>query len=195
MTDFKLTAKQDEALSLFSRDAMFCLLYGGSRSAKTFTIVRTIVIRALAAAQSRHAIMRFRFNHVKSAIVYDTFPKVMKLAFPGCPYHLNKTDWLVSFPNGSEIWFGGLDDKERAEKVLGNEYATVFLSECSQISYSSFLIMVTRLAQVATYQRAGRTHNLRLKLFCDENPPAKGHWTHKLFIEGLDPDSKRPSRS
>ena len=53
---FKLTIKQEEALGLISSEALYLLLYGGSRSTKTFTIVRTIVWRALAVKNSRHAI-------------------------------------------------------------------------------------------------------------------------------------------
>jgi len=147
--DFKLTEKQDEALDIISSHPLFILLYGGSRSAKTFLNVWLIVWRALAVAKSRHAILRFRFNHVKSSIIYDTFPKVMSIAFPDCSYKLDKQDWYATFPNGSEIWFGGLDDKERTEKILGNEYATIFLNECSQISYASFLMLKTRLAQLS----------------------------------------------
>lgn len=188
---FKLTEKQNEAISLFSSPAMYVLLYGGSRSAKTFTILRTIIWRALAVPKSRHAVLRFRFNHVKASVVLDTFPKVMELCFPGCPYNLDKSDWYVKYPNGSEIWFGGLDDKERSEKILGNEYATILLNECSQISYGSYTTLLTRLAQQCYYERDGQEHELRLKLFLDENPPSKGHWTHKLFIENKDPDTKR----
>lgn len=189
---FKLTDKQEEALTLFGSRALYVLLYGGSRSTKTFTIIRTIVNRALAAPNSRHAIVRFRFNHVKASIVYDTFPKVMELCFAGCPYKLNKEDWFATLPNGSEIWFGGLDDKERTEKILGREFVTIFLNECSQISYSSFLIMITRLAQKVFYTRDGEQHEMRLRVFLDENPPMKGHWTHKLFMDRRNPDTKKP---
>lgn len=190
-SEFKLTKKQDEAIGLFASIALYILLFGGSRSTKTFTIIRTIVIRALAAPGSRHAIMRFRFNHVKASVIYDTFPKVMELCFPECPWKLNKEDWFVTFPNGSEIWFGGLDDKERTEKILGLEFVTIFLNECSQISYGSFLIIVTRLAQMVYYVRDGVRCEMRLRMFLDENPPMKGHWTHKLFIDKKDPDTKK----
>lgn len=189
---FKLTDKQGEAIQLFGSEALYILLYGGSRSAKTFTTIRTIVWRALAVAGSRHAVLRFRFNHVKTSVIHDTFPKVMKLCFPDCPYKLDKTDWFVEFPNGSQIWFGGLDDKERTEKILGNEYATIFLNEISQISYASFLIMITRLAQRCFYMKGDEQKELRLKFFLDENPPNKGHWSYKLFIEKKDPETKRP---
>ena len=130
---FALTAKQDEARDLFGSEAMYYLLYGGARSTKTFTLIRLVIVRALAAPGSRHAVLRFRFNHVKLSVILDTFPKVMELCFPDMTYVLSKSDWYVTFPNGSEIWFGGLDDKERTEKILGNEYATIFLNECSQI--------------------------------------------------------------
>lgn len=191
-TPFKLTEKQKEALGLFASDALYILLFGGSRSTKTFSIVRTIAIRALAAPGSRHLIARYRFNHVKTSVIHDTFPKMMSLCYPGLSYKLDKSDWYVEFPNGSQIWFGGLDDKERTEKILGNEYASIFLNECSQISYGSYLMLVTRLAQVCHYKRGEETKQLRLKMFFDENPPNKGHWTYKLFIENRDPDSKRP---
>jgi phage terminase large subunit-like protein len=195
--EFKLTDKQEEARALIASRALYILLYGGSRSAKTFLLIRQIVIRALASSNSRHAVLRFRFNHVKRSIIYDTFPKVMEMCFPGCPFHLDKSDWFVKFPNGSEIWFGGLDDKERTEKILGNEYATILINEASQVSYSSFLILFTRLAQTCTYmrngdERDGQIRQLRLKLFCDENPPNKGHWSHKLFIDKVEPNSNKP---
>lgn len=189
--EFKLTDKQQEAIHLFGSEATYLLLYGGSRSTKTFTILRTIVWRALAVKKSRHAVLRFRFNHVKASVIYDTFPKMMELCFPDCPYTLDKSDWFVTFPNGSQIWFGGLDDKERTEKILGNEYATIFLNEISQISYSSYLVILTRLAQKCMYKVGNKIKELRLKLFLDENPPTQGHWSHKLFIEKKDPQTKK----
>lgn len=191
-SDFKLTAKQLEALDIIKSRALYILLYGGARSAKTFLIIRGIVWRAVAVKGSRHLVARFRFNHVKASILYDTFPKVMNLCFPDCPYHLDKQDWFVTFPNGSEIWFGGLDDKERTEKILGNEYATIFLNEISQLSYGSYLTLLTRLAQKCHFMRDGQVHELRLKMFTDENPPSKGHWSHRLFIDNIDPETKRP---
>lgn len=188
--EFKLTVKQNQAIELFSGDALHILLYGGSRSTKTFTAVRTIVKRALGAPNSRHAIVRFRLNHVKQSIVYDTFPKVMLLCFPGTVYVLNKSDWFVEFPNKSQIWFGGLDDKERTDKVLGNEYVTIFLNEVSQISYGSYLTLITRLAQQCYYVQNGQKHLMRQKMYLDENPPSMGHWTYRLFIEGKEPLSR-----
>src|SRR3990167_5036939 len=92
---FTLTAKQQEAQKLLSGPATHLLLAGGSRSGKTALLVRNIVLRALKAPKSRHAIFRFRFNHVKASIGMDTFPKVMEMAYPGVKYTLSKEDWFV----------------------------------------------------------------------------------------------------
>lgn len=189
---FNLTEKQAEAQTMLSGDETHMMLFGGSRSGKTFLFCKAIATRALAAPYSRHAVLRFRFNAVKAAIVYDTWPKMMRLCFPGVNYELSKSDWFVTMPNGSEVWFGGLDDKDRTEKILGQEYATIFLNECSQIGYSARNIALTRLAQVCTYKSGGEEKNLRLKMYYDCNPPSQAHWTYQLFKRGVDPENKQP---
>lgn len=193
MQIFKLTEKQKKANEVFASKATHVMLFGGSRSGKTFLTIRAICIRAMKAPKSRHAVLRFRFNAVKASIIYDTFPKVMELCFPGIKCELNRTDWFVQFPNGSQVWFGGLDDKERTEKILGQEYATIFLNECSQIPWNARGIAVTRLAQNCTEHVEGREDRpLPLKMYYDENPPDKGHWSYRAFIQKMDPETKRP---
>jgi phage terminase large subunit-like protein len=189
----KLTAKQLAAQEVLAGDATHCMLFGGSRSGKTFLHVRNTAFRALKAPESRHAILRFRFNHIKASIVLDTFPKVMKLAFPGVEYELSKTDWFAKFQNGSEIWFAGLDDKERTEKILGQEYATLYFNECSQIPLLSVDTAITRLAQRAETVIQGRQGGLlKPRAYYDCNPPSKAHWTYKRFIQKIDPDTRQP---
>jgi phage terminase large subunit-like protein len=191
MSAFKLNAKQQEAQHILAGDATHLMLFGGSRSGKTFLLTRNVVMRALKAPNSRHAILRFRFNAIKSSVVMDTFPKVMQIAFPGVKYELNKTDWFAELPNKSQIWFGGLDDKERTEKILGMEFATIYLNECSQIPWGSVGIAVTRLAQKAEQVIAGRDPvTLKPRMYYDCNPPSKAHWTYKLFVEKRDPETK-----
>lgn len=181
---YETTEKQAEAVKLLCSKARNTLLYGGSRSGKTFTLVRALVVRSLK-TKSRHAILRKHFNHVKQAIWYDTLPKVMDLCFPQlremCRF--DKSDWFIKFPNDSEIWFGGLDDKERTEKILGKEYSTMFFNECSEISWDSLNTAKTRLAE---------KNDLINRFYYDCNPPKRSHWTYKVFIEGVDPRNDEP---
>ena len=188
----KLTAKQEEAQNVLAGNATHLMLFGGSRSGKTFLLTRNVVMRALKAPQSRHAILRFRFNAIKASIVMDTFPKVMSICFPGVNYTLSKTDWFAELENGSQIWFGGLDDKERTEKILGMEFATIYLNECSQIPQGSRDIAVTRLAQHVTQIIGNRQDKpLKPRMYYDCNPPSKVHWSYRMFVEKRDPETKK----
>lgn len=196
-TEFKLTPKQAEAVKVCA-SALYVMLFGGSRSGKTFILVRNIIVRALKAPGSRHCILRFRFNHIKSSIIFDTFPKVMSLCFPDITYKLDKQDWYAKLPNGSEIWFGGLDDKERTDKILGNEYVTIYLNECSQISWHAVNTVKTRLAQkimqfitVDAKAIGGMVQSiLEPRMYFDCNPPNKLHWSYLTFVKRVDVDTK-----
>ncbi len=184
---FVKTEKQKEACRVLNNHDE-TLLVGGSRSAKTSIIVRNMAMRAIK-IPSRHLIVRKSFNHVKTSIWYDTLPKVMKGFFPGMPYKENRTDWFITLPticgNESQIWFGGTDDKERVEKILGNEYSTIFANEVSQISYDAITTLRTRLAE---------NTGLSLKFYHDCNPPSKAHWSYQEFIEKLVPGTREESK-
>jgi predicted phage terminase large subunit-like protein len=177
-----LTPRQMIAEDLLNSASTHCMLFGGSRSGKTFLICRNIAGRAIK-VPSRHAILRFRFSHLHTSVIEDTWPKVLQLCFPNAGGKLDRQLWVYRFDNGSEVWFGGLDEKERTEKILGSEFASIFLNECSQIPLSSRKIAVTRLAQNTA---------LPLKMFYDCNPPSKRHWSHVYFVDKIDPDRHQP---
>lgn len=185
-----LTPKQEEANRLLGSAARYILLRGGSRSGKTFLLVRAVVTRALMGKDSRHLITRLHNNATRGSVFRQTFPEVMAKCYPGVPHKVQKAEMIAEFPNGSEIWFGGLDDKDRVEKILGQEYATIYANEVSQIPYPTVEILKTRLAQVVP--------GLRQKFYFDCNPPPRSHWTYKLFKAGIDPSTgdalKRPEQ-
>jgi phage terminase large subunit-like protein len=187
-----LTEKQVEGNRMLGSKLRHVLLAGGSRSGKTFVLCRAIVIRAIRAPGSTHVIFRYRFNHLKESIINGTMPKVMELCFPEVSYSIDKTDWFMRLPNDSRVLFGGLDDKERTEKILGQEHATIYLNECSQITYDARNKAMTRLAQKALMTKAHPSEPdqfLPLKAYYDENPPTVGHWTYRMFVKKLEPKS------
>ena len=114
-TAFKKTIKQKEAVKLLSGSAKHLMLFGGSRSGKTFILIYAILVRA-AKVRSKHLILRLNFNHIKRSIWLDTLPKVIRICFPQLGVvesDYNKSDYFLRLTNGSEIWIGGLDSKER----------------------------------------------------------------------------------
>ncbi len=179
---FKKTLIQIRAIILLAGIARYVMLFGGSRSGKTFIAVYAIIVRACK-TKSRHCILRLNFNHIKTSIWMDTLPKVLKIAFPDLVVGWNKTDYCINFPNGSELWVGGLDDDKRVEKILGKEYSTIYFNECSQIPYKSIQVAMTRLAE---------KNELVKKAYFDQNPPSKKHWSYWLFEKYLDPVDNVP---
>lgn len=179
---FSFNPAQARAQKLLAGQQRHTLLVGGSRSGKTFLLVRAVLVRALKAENSRHAILRLHGNAVRASVWLDTLPTVLRTCWPEIVPHVkeHRQDGFFELPNGSQIWLGGLDDKDRAEKILGQEYATIYLNECSQIPYNSALLALTRLAQQT---------GLRNKAYYDLNPAGTGHWTYRLFIEGKEPQS------
>lgn len=205
MSGYTLTERQALAQTMLSSVCTWLMLFGGGRSGKTFLIIRNIILRALKAPGSRHLIVRSRFNHLKASIMRDTFPTVMRKCYPalikGEGWDINMSEGFAKIKAGvddqgqpvySEIWFLGLDDTDRMEKVLGMEFATIYVNEASQIQWPGVQILLTRLAQRVMQNINGALEPLKLRFLFDCNPPSKMHWTFKVFKQKLDPETKLP---
>ncbi|WP_051539461.1 phage terminase large subunit [Sulfitobacter sp. 20_GPM-1509m] len=184
-SQFQLTEKQCEVRKVFATGAKYFLVYGGSRSGKTFFIIYAIITRMLKAPGSRHVVFRQDGVDAKQSIGNETVPAVLSLAYPGLELRWREKDGYFEAPNGSQLWLAGLKDKERLDKVLGKEYATVYLNEASQITLEAYTTVLTRLAQ-SVMQVDGR--RLALKCYIDLNPTVSAHWTYQMFVLGIHPD-------
>ena len=94
-------------------------------------------------------------------------------------YRANVHDGLITLWNGSEIWIGGLGDKEQVDRILGHEYVTIYFNEVSQISYSAITTAYSRLAM--------KVEGCKNKFFYDCNPCSPMHWAYKVFIRKIEP--------
>jgi len=187
---FVLNPGQQRAMDeTLTSGARFCLIYGGSRSGKTALLCSCVLDRALYAPESRHLIVRKEGQAAKKSIAKGTLPEVWKMKFPEHPV----PDWheqygYFNLPNGSEIWLGGLNDAQAMERILGNEYATIYANEASEIRYDAFVLLRTRLAQVA---KTVDGTDLTQRMYVDLNPTVTQHWTYRLWRDGADPDGGR----
>jgi predicted phage terminase large subunit-like protein len=189
MPIFSLTPKQEAIRDQLAGAQKHHLVYGGSRSGKTFLIAYAIHMRALMAPGSRHAIFRRHGVAVKQSIGKDTFPKMVKLATPEVDLRWHEQDGYFSYPNGSEVWLAGLDDKDRVDKILGKEFASLYFNEASEIPLSSYTVAQTRLAQNVMKTNGQR---LALRDYVDLNPTTRAHWTYRMWIDGIHPDGEAP---
>ena len=113
---FKPTAVQKEALALLRGNAKHILLFGGSRSGKTTVLVVAIIYRACAYPMSRHLICRLRAKDAKSSVWHETLEPWLNRIVGVRRYKPNVHEGYIRLWNGSEIWIGGLGDKEQVDK-------------------------------------------------------------------------------
>ncbi len=181
---FRYTPIQHKALKLLSAPVGHIMLFGGSRSGKSFVLCCALAARALNAPGSRHAVVRRYCASARTTIGLDTLPKVLKSRFGSrVRWKFNKSENFFRFGNSSEIWLIGLDDGERADKILGKEFATIYFNECSELDYASVQTALTRLAQ--------NSPPLVNRAYYDCNPPGKSHWCYRVFVEKCDPVSRK----
>jgi PBSX family phage terminase large subunit len=173
-TLFKPTKIQRQALSLLKGGAKHILLFGGSRSGKTTVLVMALIYRALRFAGSRHLICRLRAKDARSSVLRETLLPWLTNTIGNQNYTYLVHENMITLFNGSEIWIGGLGDREQADKILGHEYNTIYFNEISQLSYAAVTTAYSRLAM--------RVPGCRNLFLYDCNPGSPLHWAYKIFI-------------
>ncbi len=181
---FKPTKIQKKALALLKGGAKHILLFGGSRSGKTTIITIAIIYRAIAYPGSRHLICRLRAKDARSSVLHETLQPWLTKILGADRYKANVHEGFIRLWNGSEIWIGGLGDKEQVDKILGHEYVTIYFNEISQISYSAVTTAYSRLAMSVP--------GCRNKFYYDCNPSSPMHWAYKVFIRKIEPRTDEP---
>jgi hypothetical protein len=171
---FKPTTIQKKALALIKSGAKHILLFGGSRSGKTTVLVMAIIFRALMYAGSRHLICRYRAKDARSSVLRETLIPWLDNTVGKNGYSYLAHESMITLFNGSEIWIGGLGDREQADKILGHEYNTIYFNEISQLSYIAVTTAYSRLAM--------RIKGCRNLFIYDCNPGSPLHWAYKIFV-------------
>lgn len=175
---FKKTLTQADAVKRIARSkAMNIMLYGSSRSGKSFLAVFILIVRACL-CKSDHIIVRETFNSVKNSIWLGTLPSVLRIAFPNLKYKLDKTNYILTLPNGSTIRCAGLDNGEKLERLLGLEFSTILGEEINQIPWQAIQKLKTRLAQ---------KNILKKKVFGTQNPTKTTSAYYQAFEQNICP--------
>jgi PBSX family phage terminase large subunit len=171
---FKPTTVQKKALALLKSGAKHILLFGGSRSGKTTVLAMAILYRALAYAGSRHLICRYRAKDARSSVLRETLLPWLDNTVGKSGYTYLAHESMITLFNGSEIWIGGLGDREQADKILGHEYNTIYFNEISQLSYAAVTTAYSRLAM--------RVPGCKNLFVYDCNPGSPLHWAYRIFV-------------
>lgn len=90
----------------------------------------------------------------------------------------------ITFKNDSVITCGGLDDQERVDKILGQEFATIYVNESQDIPWNTITLILSRLAQKVEFSQN--------KFIVDLNPTSTAHWTYKIWFKHIHPETLQP---
>lgn len=188
-TGVKLNSKQEKGRKLLANKLKkYILLYGGSRSGKTFLACHFIRTRAWLYAGSKHLIARFSFANAKKTIWLQTLYPMLKLDEKEGACRINVSTGIAEYHNGSIIILGGLEPS-RIDSVLAAEYGTIFITEANENKYLDIEQLFSRLNDISVNQNGDP---IPLKFLLDLNPTIKTHWTNVLFRMGLDPITLEP---
>lgn len=80
----------------------------------------------------------------------------------------------IRFPNGSKIFFRGMDDPQKLKSIHG--VSIVWLEECSEIKYAGYKELKGRL----------RVLHQKNHFILSTNPTSKENWTYKHFFERIE---------
>jgi PBSX family phage terminase large subunit len=161
------------------------LLYGGAGSGKTvFALDAQAAV--CSTTNARSLTTRRYATDVRASIWNQTLPFVLQQHgfISGKDYRSNEQQMTITFNSGGQIVLAGLDDKERVDKILGQEYAIIYINECQDVPWPTVNILKTRLRQVVD--------GFENKFMADLNPTTDAHWSYKLWHLHIHPESKEP---
>ena len=182
---FRLNAKQEVALGYMTDSvARHTLMLGGSRSGKTFLAVRSIIIRGLTYPRSRHLSLRLHRVTAEKYIWKQTLKDVIEKCFPDIAFTYNKSKMILTFPNGSEYWVGGLDEGEKSDGLLGSDWNTIHFDEANEMLAEGMQKARTRLS-LKTKSADGTRYCIN-RSFATVNPTFKTHHLYRTYVEKFD---------
>lgn len=152
-------------------------------SGKTFLVVYSNILRGLTYNRSRHLSLRLHRVTAEKYLWKQTLPAVVEKCFPGVGFTYNHSKMILGFPNGSSYWFGGLDEGEKSDGLLGSDWNTAHFDEGNEMLPDGMQKCRTRLS-LKSYSEDGRICINRS--FATVNPTYKTHHLYQTYVAKFD---------
>lgn len=168
-----LETNQDELFNplifkLQKASTRFIMNFGGAGSSKSYTQTQHEIIKCL---QKQEKILVIRkVNATLKDSVIALFVTILNDWGLSELFILNKSDQFITFSNGSQILFKGMDDPEKIKSIAG--ITRVWIEEASELTQKDFMQLNLRLR--------GRD-NLQMTLTF--NPIDEDHWIKSYFFD------------
>ena len=162
-------------LPLFGDTNRYLVLKGGGGSGKSIFAGRKILERAVSEPGHRFLVCRKVARTIRESCFKQLLGQLAE-HYPDSGYKANKSDLAISFPNGSEIIFAGLDDVEKLKSIYN--ITGIWIEEASELLEGDFSQLDIRLRGETRYYK---------QIIITFNPISISHWLKKRFFDRRDP--------
>ena len=161
-------------MPLFTDEHRYLVLKGGGGSGKSIFAGRKMIERCVAESGHRFLVCRKVARTLRESCFKQLCGQIAK-HYPNTKCKINKGDMLISFPNGSEIIFAGLDDVEKLKSIYN--ITGIWIEEASELLESDFKQLDIRLRGETRYYK---------QIIISFNPVSIKHWLKKRFFDRHD---------
>ena len=159
---------------LFFDEHRYLVLCGGGGSGKSIFAGRKVLERVTTEPKHRWLVCRKVAKTLRDSCFAQLRGQIAE-HYPGSGAKVNISDMRITFPNGSEILFAGLDDVEKLKSIY--DITGIWVEEASEITEGDFNQLDIRL-------RTDFPHYLQMIL--SFNPISITHWLKKRFFDMKD---------
>lgn len=158
-------------IPLFEDEHRYLVLKGGGGSGKSIFAGRKVLERVTTEPGHRWLVCR----KVAKTLRESCFRQLIEQAYdfyPKSGVRVNKSDMTISFSNGSEILFAGLDDVEKLKSIYN--ITGIWIEECSELLEGDFNQLDIRLRGETKYYK---------QIILSFNPISVTHWLKRRFFD------------
>ena len=165
-------------MPLFADNHRYLVLKGGGGSGKSIFAGRKILERATSEPGHRFLVCRKVARTLRESCFKQLLHQLSEY-YPDSGYKVNKSDMVISFPNGSEILFAGLDDVEKHKSIFN--ITGIWIEEASELLEGDFNQLDIRLRGKTKYYK---------QIIISFNPVSILHWLKRRFFDQADPRAR-----
>ncbi len=173
----------------FHQSSAVYRLFGGSKGpGKSFALLWEAIATCLRIPGCNVLIIRRTYPELKKGILRH-FELYVKSEIYGGLKHYNKSENVVTFPNGSKLFFGCAQHEKDILAYNGHEYAAIFIDESTEFTFFQFQFLVAQLR--CPIEKDIHGNQVLPFIGLGTNPIGVGHDWHKaLFIGELQANGK-----
>lgn len=161
-------------LPLLFNESRFLVLCGGAGSGKSIFAGRKILERVTYEKGHRFLCCRKVAKTLRDSVFSQLVGQLAEY-YEDVGYNVNRSDMRITFDNGNEIIFTGLDDVEKLKSIYN--VTGIWIEEASELEESDFNQLDIRLRGKTKYYQ---------QIILTFNPINTQHWLKKRFFDRTD---------